>query len=43
MQKLDVELKKMSVATPAETRGEFFLMLILGGEKILKFVEEKCR
>ena len=33
----------ISVATPAEPRGEkqLFLVLILGGEKLLKFVE-KC-
>ena len=34
----------LSVATPAEPRGEkkLFLAQILGGEKLLKFVE-KCR
>ena len=34
-----------SVAAPAEPRGEkknFFFVQILGGEKLLKFVE-KCR
>ena len=34
----------VSVATPAEPRGEkkLFFVQILGGEKLLKFVE-KCR
>ena len=34
----------LSVAIPAEPRGEknFFFVQILGGEKLLKFVE-KCR
>ena len=33
----------LSVATPAEPRGEFFFLAqVLGGEKLLKFVE-KCR
>ena len=34
----------VSVATPAEPRGakQLFLVQILGGEKLLKFVE-KCR
>ena len=35
----------LSVATPAEPRGEkknFFFVRILGGEKLLKFVE-KCQ
>ena len=34
----------LSVATPAEPRGEknFFVVQILGGEKLLKLVE-KCR
>ena len=37
-------LNKVSVATPAEPRGEkkLFLVQILGGEKLLKLVE-KCR
>ena len=37
-------LHRFSVATPAEPRGEkkLFLVQILGGEKLLKFVE-KCR
>ena len=39
--------QRISVATPAEPRGEkkknnFFFVQILGGEKLLKFVE-KCR
>ena len=34
-------LQKVSVATPAEPRGEkkLFFVQILGGEKLLKFVE----
>ena len=39
-----ISLEKKSVATPAEPRGEnkLFFVQILGGEKLLKFVE-KCR
>ena len=40
-----VPLQCLGVATPAEPRGEkktFFFVQILGGEKLLKFVE-KCR
>ena len=33
----------VSVATPAEPRGDFFFLVqILGGEKLFKF-GEKCR
>ena len=31
---------KISVAIPAEPRGEFFFLTILGGEKLLKFGEK---
>ena len=36
--------QKLSVASPAEPRGEksFIFLQILGGEKLLKFIE-KCR
>ena len=43
--KFHVERLLLSVATPAEPRGEkkqLFFVHILGGEKLLKFVE-KCR
>ena len=38
------QVQFLSVATPAEPRGEkkAFFVQILGGEKLLKFVE-KCR
>ena len=38
------QCENLSVATPAEPRGKFpFFVQILGGEKLLKLVEEKCR
>ena len=39
-----LQRREISTAAPAEPRGEkkLFLMQILGGEKLLKFVE-KCR
>ena len=41
---LEISRQAVGVATPAEPRGEkkTFFVLILGGEKLLKFVE-KCR
>ena len=39
-----IDVKTLSVATPAKPRGEkkLFFVQILGGEKLLKF-GEKCR